>query len=327
MNVPKNSPRLSPSIFILIATLIPLVSSFLTPFSSLPVTTPIPTSIPTTNNPNKPNRFYVKSPITLPSSSSLTAYLSHTRLKSPSSSSSSSSSSKIKSQSQIPPAPPTEEDEDEDEDGMKVMSKSDHVRGYKITKDGKKTSFFTHEQTEEEKALIGDIAPKRIDSAADAATPAALKNEKGVSSWNSAGTWEEKDMSKWADESMKAKLEGTEYNGGGVTVKTTKIELEEASASVATVRGKRRFLYEFVIVMHWEAEVEGTDGTAKGELRFNDVAPDCDGEFEADIKVTSMDGEGTKIIRERVKGDRKSYREKIEDRINEWAEAFIKTYS
>jgi tetratricopeptide (TPR) repeat protein len=119
------------------------------------------------------------------------------------SSSSSSSSSSRKSQAKAsssssasPPSAPTREDEND----ATMLSKSDHVRGYKITKDGKKTSFFTHEQTAEEKALIGDIAPKRIDSAAAAATPAALKNEKGVSSWNSAGTWEEKDLSKWADE-------------------------------------------------------------------------------------------------------------------------------
>jgi tetratricopeptide (TPR) repeat protein len=240
--------------------------------------------------------------------------------------SSKSSSSSSKSQAKASSAPPSTPTRDEEEDAA-MLSKSDHVRGYKITKDGKKTSFFTHEQTEEEKALIGDIAPKRIDNAAAAATPAALKNEKGVSSWNSAGTWEEKDLSKWADESMRQKLDKIEYSGGGIKVNTTKVKLEEASASVATVRGKRRFLYEFVVVMSWEAEVEGTGGTGKGSLVFNDVAPDCDGEFEAEIKIEETDGEGTKNIRERVKGDRNSYREKVEEKMNEWAEEFVKMYS
>ena len=126
---------------------------------------------------------------------------------------------------------------------------------------------------------------------------------------------------------MKEKLKDISFSGGGITVNTTKVKLEEASASVATVRGKRRFLYEFVVVMSWEAEVEGTGGTGKGELRFNDVAPDCDGEFEAEIKVDQTDGEGTKPIRERVKGDRNSYREKVEQKMNEWSEEFIKMYS
>eukprot|EP01083_Nonionella_stella_P257648 881685_1 len=81
------------------------------------------------------------------------------------------------------------------------FSKSDHVRGYKIV-NGKKTSFFHHEQTEEEKRLIGDITPKRLDTTTTNSTnlsqqnhgparinTAGAKNGKGTSVWNSAGTW------------------------------------------------------------------------------------------------------------------------------------------
>ena len=237
-----------------------------------------------------------------------------------SSSSSSSSKSRKKTTSSSTPAPPPAPTAD-DEDDMSSIPKSDHVRGYKITKDGKKTSFFTHEQTAEERALIGDIAPKRIENATIAATPAARKNEDGVSSWNSAGTWEEKDVSRWAKESMMEKLQGCEYSGRGVEVRTTKVVLEEASASRATVRGKRRFLFEFVVVAHWEATTKGGGG-AEGTLTFNDVAPDCDGVFEADAKVSRQEG-ACREVRERVKGDRESLRSVMEGRMNEWAEEFI----
>ncbi|GMH50086.1 hypothetical protein TL16_g00690 [Triparma laevis f. inornata] len=41
---------------------------------------------------------------------------------------------------------------------------TDKVRGYKLTSDGRKTSFFNNELTDEAKALIGDIAPKPINA-------------------------------------------------------------------------------------------------------------------------------------------------------------------
>ena len=49
---------------------------------------------------------------------------------------------------------------DGDEDDL--FTKSDHVKGYKVV-NGKKTSYFHRELTEEEKNMIGDIAPKRLD--------------------------------------------------------------------------------------------------------------------------------------------------------------------
>jgi hypothetical protein len=71
-------------------------------------------------------------------------------------------------------------------------AEASRLRGYKITADGRKTTYFNTELTEEAKALIGDIAPKKITpttgtssdgdvSAADAAATAG-------SAWNTAGT-------------------------------------------------------------------------------------------------------------------------------------------
>jgi hypothetical protein len=57
--------------------------------------------------------------------------------------------------------------------------------------------YFHREQTEEEKALIGDIAPKKIES-----IPAVVSEKVAVShdgsAWNHAGTFEQRDVSKWA---------------------------------------------------------------------------------------------------------------------------------
>ena len=111
---------------------------------------------------------------------------------------------KSSTSSSAPPPAPSSTEEDEADD----FNKSDHVRGYKLNAAGKKTSFFNKDLSEEDKKLIGDIAPKKISSAMDAAPPAMKKGEEGVSVWNSAGTWEEKDVTKWAEESVKGCLSG-----------------------------------------------------------------------------------------------------------------------
>lgn len=67
-----------------------------------------------------------------------------------------------------------------DTDDKNLFTKSDAVRGYKIV-NGKKTSYFHNELTEEAKNLIGDIAPKKIDAAS--AKPAAPTAPKGSSAW------------------------------------------------------------------------------------------------------------------------------------------------
>lgn len=78
------------------------------------------------------------------------------------------------------------------------------MKGYKKTADGKVTTYFHNELSEEAKALIGDIAPKRLDPVGavagdvsptnDAAGGSGASNE--VSAWNKAGTWESRDMTR-----------------------------------------------------------------------------------------------------------------------------------
>lgn len=71
-----------------------------------------------------------------------------------------------------------------DEDETK-FTKSEHVKGYKIV-NGKKTSYFHNELSEEAKALIGDIAPKKLEAAPS--VPVSSSNDtKGTSAWNKAG--------------------------------------------------------------------------------------------------------------------------------------------
>lgn len=166
------------------------------------------------------------------------------------------------------------------------FTQSDHVRGYKIV-NGKKTSFFHHEQTEEEKRLIGDITPKRLDvdaTQAAAAATAASTAPSDVSAWNKAGTWEEKDVTDWAIQSVKDELMKASYNlpegspDPNALVKVVDVSKlisskkagGSAHASVAKVRGKKRYIFELTVCVHWEMTL-GSGVKCQGKMTFFDV--------------------------------------------------------
>ncbi|KAL7524167.1 hypothetical protein ACHAWF_000841, partial [Thalassiosira exigua] len=73
-----------------------------------------------------------------------------------------------------------------DTDGS-LFTASDHVRGYKIRSDGKKTSYFDREIDDEAKRLIGDIAPKKLGEGGGSEGPKKIDSAaEGTSAWNKA---------------------------------------------------------------------------------------------------------------------------------------------
>jgi tetratricopeptide (TPR) repeat protein len=117
----------------------------------------------------------------------------------------SSRSQAPKKSAPVPSAPEPASDDSE-------LSK---FRGYKKTADGRTTTFFNNDLDPETKALIGDIAPKKID-------PAVVLSEcapsAGESVWNKAGTWEERVHTPWAVARLKDLLSQVCFtlpDGGG----------------------------------------------------------------------------------------------------------------
>lgn len=85
---------------------------------------------------------------------------------------------------------------------------SDHdtsLRGYKKTSTGVTTTYFHRELSAEEKILLGDSTPKRINSPG-VTNGTSSPNPTGGSVWNSAGTYEEKNISEWSHSKLKSKL-------------------------------------------------------------------------------------------------------------------------
>jgi hypothetical protein len=168
----------------------------------------------------------------------------------------------------------------DDEDNL--FTKSDHVKGYKVV-NGKKTSYFHRELSEEEKNMIGDIAPKRLDDSSNIESnnaPQLIQQPEGASAWNKAGTWEERDVTKWAQETLKDALLATEYilpassPAPGAIAKVTAVPKLDGHASYASVRGKKKYIYEFLIQLKWEFVHDDEKGS--GTMSF----PDFDGTCE-----------------------------------------------
>jgi len=214
--------------------------------------------------------------------------------------------------------------DDEDDAGF---TKSDHVKGYKIV-NGKKTSFFHNELDEKTKELIGDIAPKRLEVAPP---PLAVPAGSG-SAWNKAGTWEEKDVSAWAKETLTAKLMSVTYTladsspAPGALCQITAVPTCDGHASFATVRGKKRYIYEFALALDWKFSIE--DDAASGKMSFPDFDGTCElgqGYDLTDYSVSeSTSATLTPLLDRFVRNG--GLREQIHECLDDWVRQFRETY-
>lgn len=162
---------------------------------------------------------------------------------------------------------------------------STKYRGYKLTSDGRKTTFFNNELTEEAKALIGDITPKAIAAPVEATTDAT----KG-SAWNQAGTFESTDLSKWARPRLIERLKSVRASvAGGVQLSVTSATIE-GDGEVVAARGKRKHIYDFTAELEWAALWAESMVTVKGKLKVLDIEADEAGDY--DFTGFSISGTG-----------------------------------
>lgn len=215
---------------------------------------------------------------------------------------------------------------DIDNDDEKIFSKSDAVRGYKIV-NGKKTSYFHNELSDEAKKLIGDIAPKKLDAPIETTPAADAKG--GASAWNKAGTWEEKDLTKWATTTLKEHIEKAKYvlpessPAPGAEVTVTKVSTLEGHASCALARGKKRYIYEFMAKLEWKLQSSsGLD--CSGSLAL----PDIDGTIELgegyemhDFVIDSVSENSLRPLIERFV-QRGGFHESLNNAIDDWVRRF-----
>jgi len=212
-----------------------------------------------------------------------------------------------------PSIPKKERKGDAMEEDTSLFTKSDAVRGYKIV-DGKKTSYFHNELSEDAKKLIGDIAPKRITTMNSAPTPLPSNGKESTSAWNKAGTWEEKNYTNHAQSLLINALSNAEYTISDkdaiaihkelseATAKVTKVKDVDGHASIATVRGKRRYVYEFSLTIEFKIILSlDLDEVLTGSLKYLEIdgttcCDDGDDLSFVDFKIKSSDGEHYKKL-------------------------------
>jgi DNA uptake protein ComE-like DNA-binding protein len=182
------------------------------------------------------------------------------------------------------------------------------IRGYKKTSDGRTTTFFNNELDESTKALIGDIAPKKLDNPQASQTPATSTNL--GSAWNTAGTFEERIFTPWAIsrlEELFADVSVSDLPLDSVAT-LTKVNIV-GDASVTRNRGKVKHVYDFVATCDWKLSVMDSSSSREeitGTIIMNDITGDKDYDFVTSVELSKKkpSTEGMAIVNSDVKKGR-----------------------
>ncbi|CCI49653.1 unnamed protein product [Albugo candida] len=158
------------------------------------------------------------------------------------------------------------------------------VRGYKKLADGRVTTFFHNELDEQTKQLIGDIAPKPVNDP----NAVQIKSVEGASAWNQGNTFEERNMTAWAKERIESLFRDLSVPFDEARLKG-QLSVESimdlnGDASVAFLRGSKRYIYEFSFRLKCNLTIQGRDQKTEGNLQFLDFSSDnCDNEVEVNV--------------------------------------------
>jgi len=187
--------------------------------------------------------------------------------------------------------------DDSDEEVLKQMNGS--LRGYKKTSDGRTTSYFHNELTNEAKALIGDIAPKRLgEASSDVKVVPAASSRLGESAWNQAGTWEERDTTEWCTETLKTRLKESMAVSGPCIALVKEVKDVNGEASFAVASGKKKYIFDYSTKLKFEvmnSEAEDDNIIAGGSIILHDVSSTVEeGNYDVEISWKKRPPSGDK---------------------------------
>lgn len=231
------------------------------------------------------------------------------------------------------------------------------LRGYKKTKDGRVTSYFTRELSPEEQAKLAaaQSGPQKLSSttgttsatASVAAAPTSGNAMAGPSAWNRAGTWEEKNTTEWCREHLRACL----LRVRTATTHICKVDQCTGDASVVWTQGQQRFVYDFHVTLQyaWTAESEmvadaaaaDTDQDkptsttahkakrAKGIVKLPDISSTST-QGEQGVEVLFESGwkrsPATAQAQQQALADRPALQRALQDAVQQWLRDFHQQY-
>lgn len=164
----------------------------------------------------------------------------------------------------------------------------EQFRGYKILPDGRKTSFFHHEMTDEERALIGyqedgNLKPKQLSAEEAAALAKQQQDSKGASSVWAGNTWEDRKMNDWAESKLNELLASCTATVGEDTITVDSLEDFKGTASIYVKLGKKKHFYDLGFKLKWEIASLDINGSfeyvdiVKDDVDDGDVVPTVKG--------------------------------------------------
>mmetsp|Transcript_41133 Transcript_41133/g.42030 ORF Transcript_41133/g.42030 Transcript_41133/m.42030 type:complete len:579 (+) Transcript_41133:59-1795(+) len=211
-------------------------------------------------------------------------------------------------------------DEEYDEEESKIISET-AKKGY---------CYFNRKLAAEEQSLIGDISPKTVHKGSTTSettvgsqshttpitTPSPITNNDSkvisASSWNHAGTWEERDLTNRSHDWFKSKLTVVEITCEDITEdipvkclgKVIKVDSIDGDAQIVLARQKKRHIFDFNITVDYEVTIEPVVGvnnqseetdvthtalktkTFLGSLKYADITPNSHVNGHISVKKT-----------------------------------------
>ncbi|KAL9230498.1 hypothetical protein vseg_005839 [Gypsophila vaccaria] len=135
--------------------------------------------------------------------------------------------------------------------------------------------------------------------------------------WNSAGTWEEKNLNKWASHRIKELLTSMDsLHFPNAKAKVTHVSTCTGDAFLVTVRNKKRvgYTFELTLVVKGEWSVGGETKKVKGYLDFPEFSYGELDDLEVTVKIND-EKDLTAQDKQSISQDLKSFLQPVRERL------------
>lgn len=139
-------------------------------------------------------------------------------------------------------------------------------------------------------ALGVSIKPVAVSSTSAAAPPSGATSPLG-SAWNTAGTWEERDVTRSATSALESRLAAFVFSPrSGKRVHMASASLTGGHVTLIASRGKLRVGYELTLSATWEIREEGGGGEALARGSLKSTLEDSDSDIFSAFSPSKSEG-------------------------------------
>ncbi len=208
------------------------------------------------------------------------------------------------------------------------------LRGYKKLNDGRKTSYFHRELSEQEKQIIGDCSPRPISAGSQPTdfAPRQIQVDSNASSsssaWNAAGTFEEKNIIEWSKSTLSEILKSLEVRtesseASPIVVSVTKVNSVSGESVVTFSRGKKKYIYDLTAELTWQLRCGSI--SLEGTCYLSDVTADetCELQFSLTRGASGGDKQSQTLFDNYIRGAKSKFPVNLKKRIEQACVEFM----